>query len=63
MEKFIYKCYYNIYIEGLKITKMIELRMIHEDNYKDCLSLSACVTSENFADSVTYSLAEAWVFL
>ena len=41
---------------------MIELRTINEDNYKQCLELKASVEKENFVDSVTYSLAEAWVF-
>lgn len=41
---------------------MIKLRTIDEDNYRDCLKQSASVTNPNFVDSVTYSLAEAWVF-
>lgn len=41
---------------------MIELRIIDESNYQKCLRLSASVENENFVDSVTYSLAEAWVF-
>lgn len=41
---------------------MIKLRTIDEDNYRDCLNLSASATNPNFVDSVTYSLAEAWVF-
>ena len=40
---------------------MIELRTINENNYTDCLNLKASVANENFADSVAYSLAEAWV--
>ena len=41
---------------------MIELRTINEDNYQQCMELKANVENENFVDSVTYSLAEAWVF-
>lgn len=41
---------------------MIELRTINEDNYQQCCRLKASVDNENFVDSVTYSLAEAWVF-
>lgn len=41
---------------------MIELRTINEDNYQQCCRLKASVENENFVDSVTYSLAEAWVF-
>ena len=41
---------------------MIELRTINEDNYQECFRLKASVKNENFVDSVTYSLAEAWVF-
>lgn len=41
---------------------MIELRTINEDNYEQCLNLKASVENESFVDSVTYSLAEAWVF-
>ena len=41
---------------------MIELRTINEDNFEQCFSLKASVENENFVDSVTYSLAEAWVF-
>ena len=41
---------------------MIELRTINEDNYEQCLNLKATVEKESFVDSVTYSLAEAWVF-
>ena len=42
--------------------QLIELRTIHEGNYKECLELKASVENEGFVDSVTYSLAEAWVF-
>lgn len=41
---------------------MVELRVINEDNYPECLNLSASVENEDFVDSVAYSLAEAWVY-
>ena len=41
---------------------MITLRAIDEDNYKQCFDLKAPVEKEAFVDSVTYSLAEAWVY-
>lgn len=41
---------------------MVELRTINEDNYRQCFSLQVSVENEAFVDSVTYSLAEAWVF-
>lgn len=41
---------------------MIELQTITEDNYQQCCRLKATVENESFVDSVTYSLAEAWVF-
>lgn len=41
---------------------MIELRTITEDNFEQCFNLKASVEKESFVDSVTYSLAEAWVF-
>ena len=41
---------------------MVKLRTINEDNYEQCFGLKASVENENFVDSVTYSLAEAWVF-
>lgn len=41
---------------------MIELREINEDNYRECLSLSASVSNQEFVDPVAWSLAEAWVF-
>lgn len=40
----------------------MELRTINEDNFQQCCRLKASVESENFVDSVTYSLAEAWIF-
>ncbi len=41
---------------------MIELRTITEANFQECINLTASVENESFVDSVTYSLAEAWVF-
>lgn len=41
---------------------MIELRNITENNFTECLHLKASVDNEDFVDTVTYSLAEAWVF-
>ncbi|MCI8915337.1 MAG: GNAT family N-acetyltransferase [Oscillospiraceae bacterium] len=41
---------------------MITLRAIDEDNYKQCFDLKAPAEKEAFVDSVTYSLAEAWVY-
>lgn len=41
---------------------LIELRTISEDNFSECLDLTATVEEENFVDSVVYSLAEAWLF-
>ena len=41
---------------------MVELREINEDNYEECLSLRVVDISEEFVDSVTWSLAEAWVY-
>lgn len=41
---------------------MIELRTINEDNFKQCLNIKASVENKGFVDSVTYSLAEAWIY-
>lgn len=41
---------------------MIELRDITENNFTECLRLKASVDNENFVDTVTYSLAEAWLY-
>ena len=41
---------------------MKELRDITENNYIECMRLKASVKDANFVDTVTYSLAEAWVF-
>ena len=41
---------------------MVELRAITEDNFQQCLSLHASVQDSSFVDTVTYSLAEAWVY-
>ena len=39
---------------------LLELRKINSDNYEECLNLRT-TTSEEFVDSVAFSLAEAWV--
>lgn len=41
---------------------MVELRVINEENYEECLALNSNIECERFVDSVAYSLAEAWVF-
>lgn len=41
---------------------MVELRMIHEGNYEECMNLRTSVANADFVDSVAWSLAEAWVF-
>ena len=41
---------------------MVKLREITEKNYEECFHLHATVADENFVDTVTYSLAEAWIF-
>lgn len=41
---------------------MIELHIITEENFSECLNLTATVEDEHFVDSVAYSLAEAWLF-
>ena len=41
---------------------LVELRTINEDNYRECLNLSAYVANADFVDPVAWSLAEAWVF-
>lgn len=41
---------------------MVELRLINEDNYRECLNLSVSVANADFVDPVAWSLAEAWVF-
>lgn len=41
---------------------MIELRTITEVNFQECINLTASVKKESFVDSVSYSLAEAWLF-
>ena len=46
---------------GLWVRYMIELRDITEKNFNECLHLKASVDDENFVDTVTYSLAEAWL--
>lgn len=41
---------------------MVELREITEDNFQQCIKIHASVRDNSFADSVIYSLAEAWVY-
>ncbi len=41
---------------------MVELRPITEDNFQQCLNLRAAVPDSGFVDTVTYSLAEAWLY-
>ena len=41
---------------------MISLEKISEENFKECINLDPGVTNEDFADSVAYSLAEAWIY-
>ena len=41
---------------------MVELRAITEDNFQQCVEIHAGVQDNSFVDSVTYSLAEAWVY-
>ena len=48
--------------EVTELIQLIELRTINEENYEQCFHLKASVENESFVDSVTYSLAEAWVF-
>ena len=45
-----------------RVKSMVELREINEKNYEECFRLKASVENEDFVDTVTYSLAEAWVF-
>ena len=49
-------------LKFVEVIRLIELRTINEDNYQQCCSLKATVENESFVDSVTFSLAEAWVF-
>lgn len=41
---------------------MIRLEEIREVNFNECINLDPGVTNEDFADSVAYSLAEAWIY-
>lgn len=41
---------------------MICLEGISEENFKECINLDPGLTNEDFADSVAYSLAEAWLY-
>ena len=49
-------------LKFVEVIRLIELRTINEDNYQQCIGLKASVENDNFVDSVTYSLAEAWVY-
>lgn len=40
---------------------MLELKVINEENFLECLDLKSGVAKEEFVDSVLYSLAEAWL--
>ena len=46
----------------LRREQMVELRAITEDNFQQCLRLHTSVQDSSFADPVTYSLAEAWLY-
>ena len=41
---------------------MIRLEEIREENFNECINLDPGVINEDFADSVAYSLAEAWIY-
>ena len=41
---------------------MIELKVITENTYEECLNLKATVSNPDFVDSVAWSMAEAWVY-
>ena len=41
---------------------MIRFEEIREENFNECINLDPGVTNEDFADSVAYSLAEAWLY-
>ena len=41
---------------------MIRLEEIREENFNECINLNPGVINEDFADSVSYSLAEAWLY-
>ena len=41
---------------------MISLQEITEENFNKCINLDPGVTNKDFADSVVYSLAEAWLY-
>ncbi|MEY8463253.1 GNAT family N-acetyltransferase [Streptococcus merionis] len=41
---------------------MLELRKITEENFHECLALDSGLDQEEFVDSMTYSLAEAWLY-
>ena len=46
----------------MEMSILIRLQTINEANYERCLALKATVANANFVDTVTYSLAEAYVF-
>ena len=41
---------------------MIELRKISDENFEECIQLNPNVSIEEYVDSVSYSLAEAWIY-
>lgn len=41
---------------------MIQLKKVTENNFKACLSLNAGLNNNDFVDSVSYSLSEAWLY-
>lgn len=41
---------------------MISLQEITEENFNECINLDPGVINEDFADSVAYSLSEAWLY-
>lgn len=41
---------------------LIRLQTINEANHERCLALKVSVANANFVDTVTHSLAEAYVF-
>ena len=41
---------------------MIRFEEIREENFNECINLDPRVTNKDFADSVSHSLAEAWLY-
>lgn len=41
---------------------MIQLKKVTENNFKACLSLNSDLNNNDFVDSVSYSLSEAWLY-